>query len=200
MPIAFVLANCAHGALIVNRYDYNYSYGDKWYGVGAEIFEIGAYELSEIEILKALLRERRKHFGDGVVAIDGGANIGVLTLEFAELMRHWGQVVAFEAQERLFYALAGNIAMHNCFNARAIWAALADKDGFLDIPEPDYMKPASFGSFELQERLGNEHIGQNIDYSKPKSRVRTIAIDDHRFERIDLLKLRSEERRVGQVG
>src|SRR5262245_55509688 len=117
---AFGLFSSNHGPLIVNRFDYNYTYGEKWYGVGAQILETGVYEASEVEILKSLLLQRRKHFGDGVVALDCGANIGVLTLEFGELMRDWGQVIAIEAQERLFYALAGNITLANLFNARAI--------------------------------------------------------------------------------
>jgi hypothetical protein len=58
-------------------------------------------------------------------------------------MRGWGMVLAVEAQERVFYALAGNIALQNCFNARALWAALGDAPGELSIPEPDYTKQAS---------------------------------------------------------
>ena len=98
-------------------------------------------------------------------------------------------MVAIEAQERLFYALAGNITLHNAFNARAIWAAVSDHDGFIDIPEPDYRRPSSFGSFELKERLGNENIGQPIDYGKPASRVRTMTIDSSGLDRVDLIKM-----------
>jgi FkbM family methyltransferase len=136
-----------------------------------------------------LLVCRRNHFGDGVVAIDGGANIGVHTLEWARLMREWGSVIAVEAQERVFYALAGNITLQNCFNARAIWAALADVPGELSIPEPDYTQQGSFGSFELRPRVGTEHIGQSIDYAKPTSTVQAITIDGLGLERLDLLKI-----------
>ncbi|MGA8320591.1 MAG: hypothetical protein WB774_07170 [Xanthobacteraceae bacterium] len=37
--------------------------------------------------------------------------------------------MAFEAQERIYYALAGNIAINNCFNARAINAAVSNRSG-----------------------------------------------------------------------
>jgi FkbM family methyltransferase len=124
-----------------------------------------------------------------VVAFDGGANIGVHAVEWSRLMRDWGSVIAVEAQERVFYALAGNIALQNCFNVRALWAALADVPGELSFPEPDYRKQASFGSFELKARVGTEFIGQPIDYGKPTSTVRQTTIDSLGLERLDLLKL-----------
>ena len=49
-----------------------------------------------------------------------------------------------------FYALAGNIAINNCFNARAINAAVSSTCGTMRIPSLDYRKPASFGSLELK--------------------------------------------------
>jgi FkbM family methyltransferase len=64
-----------------------------------------------------------------VVALDCGANIGVHSVEWARLMKDWGSVIAVEAQERVFYALAGNLTLQNCFNARAIWAAVSDTPG-----------------------------------------------------------------------
>ena len=47
----------------------------------------------------------------------------------------------------------------------------------------------SFGSFELKERLGNENIGQPIDYDKKTSRVPTVSIDSANLERCDLIKM-----------
>ena len=81
-----------------------------------------------------LLTQRRQHFGDGVVVVDCGANIGVHTVAWAKGMTGWGQVLAIEAQERIFYALAGNITINNCFNARAFNAAVGAADGVLRVP------------------------------------------------------------------
>ena len=189
MTTAFVLASSDHGPLIVNRLDYNHNFNGDFYGVGAQIMENGAYDPRDVSNLKGLLLCRREHFGDGVVALDGGANIGVHSVEWSRLMREWGSVLAVEAQERIFYALAGNLALQNCFNARAIWAALADVPGELAIPEPDYTKQGSFGSFELKARVGQEFIGQPIDYARPTSDVKQIMIDGMGLERLDLLKL-----------
>jgi FkbM family methyltransferase len=187
--IAFVLAQSRCGSLIVNRFDYNHAFNGHRYGVGSQILDTGSYDADEVETLQSLLMLLRKYRGDGVVALDCGANIGVHTINWAALMKGWGSVIAIEAQERIFYALAGNITLHNAFNARAVWAAVGREDGLIEIPEPDYRRPGSFGSFELKERLGNENIGQPIDYSSPKSRVRTMTIDGSALDRVDLIKL-----------
>lgn len=189
MTVAFCLVSSDHGPLIVNRFDYNHTFSGDFYGVGAQIMENGCYDPRDVQSLKDLLLCRRNHFGDGVVAIDGGANIGVHAVEWSRLMRGWGSVIAVEAQERVFYALAGNITLQNCFNARAIWAALGDENGELSFPEPDYRAQGSFGSFELRARVGTEFIGQAVDYAKPTSTARQITIDGLGLERLDLLKL-----------
>lgn len=135
--IAFCLVSSDHGPLLVNRMDYNHTHTGDFYGVGAQIMENGCYDPLDVANLKNLLRWRRQYFGDGVMALDGGANIGVHSVEWARFMRGWGSVLAVEAQERVFYALAGNITLQNCHNARALWAALADVPGELSFPEPD---------------------------------------------------------------
>ena len=187
--IAFCLANTQHGAMILNRFDYNRSFNDEYYGVGAQLLETGKYDAQEVETLKALLPLRRKYHGDGVIVLDGGANIGVHSVELSKTMKGWGGLIAVEAQERVFYALSGNLVLQNCLNARAVWAALDDNVGYLEIPEPDYTQASSFGSFEMKERIGGENIGQELNYGKPTLRVPTITIDSLNLARLDLLKL-----------
>jgi FkbM family methyltransferase len=187
--IAFCLVSSDHGPMLVNRMDYNHTFTGDFYGVGAQIMESGCYDPRDVESLKNLLVCRRNHFGHGVVALDGGANIGVHALEWARLMRGWGSVIAIEAQERIFYALAGNLTLQNCSNARAIWAALGAECGEISFPEPDYTKQSSFGSFELLPRVGGENIGQPVDYGKPTSKCRMLSIDSLELQRLDLLKL-----------
>ncbi len=98
-----------------------------------------------------ILELRRKYHGDGLVAVDCGANLGVHTVEWAKYMTDWGVVLAFEAQERIYYALAGNVAINNCFNARAVHAAVSSRSGAMKIPQPNYLANASFGSLELKK-------------------------------------------------
>ena len=160
-PIAFVLAAANHGAMIVNRHDYRMADAARGYGVGYQILNSSSFDQPEVNLLLALLQLRRMHFGDGVVALDCGANIGVHTLEWARAMTGWGRVTAFEAQERIFYALAGNIALNNCLNASARHAAVGGECGVLRIPQPDYLSPSSFGSLELRQTGTTEFIGQS---------------------------------------
>jgi FkbM family methyltransferase len=188
--IAFVLAASEHGTMIVNRLDYRIVDQRAGIGVGFQILEGGMFDPEEVDMALTLLGLRRRYFGDGVVALDCGANIGVHTIEWAKRMNGWGEVIAIEAQERLFYALAGNIAINNCFNARALHAAVAAEVGAMNIPSPDYLRPGSFGSLELKQREGTEFIGQPIDYSEAQaSTIKSITIDSLELERIDLIKI-----------
>src|SRR5580692_12533461 len=134
--LAFVLASSNHGTMIVNRLDYHMVESQGGFGVGFQILETASFDPSEVRLAVDLLGLRRKHHGDGVVAIDCGANIGVHTVEWAKLMTGWGSVLAIEAQERIYYALAGNIALNNCFNVRAFHAAAAATDGTMRAPTP----------------------------------------------------------------
>jgi FkbM family methyltransferase len=187
---AFVLAASDHGTMIVNRLDYRMVDQRSGFGVGFQILEGAMFDPEEVDMALSLLDLRRQYFGDGVVALDCGANIGVHTIEWAKRMNGWGNVIAIEAQERLFYALAGNIAINNCFNARAVHAAVAAKVGTMKIPSPDYLSPGSFGSLELKKRDGTEFIGQPIDYSEDKASViRSITLDSLELARIDLIKI-----------
>jgi FkbM family methyltransferase len=188
--IAFVLAASEHGTLIVNRFDYFAVNANQTIGVGHQILDASAYDPQEVAMALALLDLRRRYFGDGVVALDCGANIGVHTIEWAKKMTGWGSVLAIEAQERLYYALTGNIAINNCFNARALHAAVAAANGTMAMPRPDYLTPASFGSLELKRRNNTEFIGQRVDYAPENSMtVPTIGLDSLRLTRVDLIKL-----------
>ena len=172
--LAFVLASSEHGTMIVNRFDYRMINETQGFGVGFQILKTAQFDPEEIKMALQLLNLRRTHHGDGIVAIDGGANIGVHTVEWAKAMTGWGSVLAVEAQERIYYALAGNIAINNCFNAIAMNAAISSESGTLEIPNPNYFLPSSFGSLELRQRAGNEFIGQH-DRLREKHRHRPKA-------------------------
>lgn len=183
--VAFVVAAADGCTLIVNRFDRYHAD----FGVGLEILEEGAYGVEEGLLGTELLSQCRAIRGDAVVAIDCGANIGVHTIRWARHMTAWGSVAAIEAQERVFYALAGNIALNNCFNARAIWAAVAESGGTMMIPQLDHQAAASFGSLELRRRT-LEAIGQNVSYEENDlTPVRALTLDSLELPRVDLIKL-----------
>ena len=190
-PIAYVLVSANHGTMIVNRNDFSINMQNQsGYGVGFEILQNSVFSPNLLDLTFNLLQMRRKYFGDGILAIDCGANIGVFTIEWARLMRGWGEIIAFEAQERVFYALAGNIAINNCFNARALWAAVGTKSGTIGVPVPDYLTPSSFGSLEIRKTDNTEFIGQAIDYSTEKlQQTRMMPLDELNLPRLDFIKI-----------
>lgn len=189
-PIAFVLAQTRHGNMIVNRNDQALGANGVGYGVGFQLLENGQFDPEEVQLALNLLSVRRACHGDGVVAVDGGANIGVHTLEWARHMHGWGSVLSFEAQEVVFYALAGNIALNNCLNARARFAALGEAPSEMLVPQPDYFRRASFGSMELRQRPNTEKIGQPISYADADCvAVPLVNLDSLSLERLDFLKL-----------
>jgi FkbM family methyltransferase len=188
--VAFIIASTDHGTMIVNRFDYHAESDGRGFGVGFKILNEASHELGEISIASFVLESRRKLYGDGVVAVDCGANIGTHTVSWARQMTGWGSVIAIEAQERIYYALAGNVAINNCFNTRLIHAAAGERNGVMKIPNPNYFAPASFGSLELKPAENSELIGQTIDYSDAKLvPVDAITIDSLALNRLDLLKI-----------
>jgi FkbM family methyltransferase len=186
--LAFVLASSNHGTMIVNRLDYRMVDQTRGYGVGFQILENGCFDQGEVKLVLDMLNFRRKHHGDGLIAVDCGANVGVHSIEWAKMMTGWGQVLSIEAQERIYYALAGNIAINNCFNVVALHGAVSSESGVMQIPSPNYLVPSSFGSLELRQRDGNEFIGQDIDYTNLVN-VRKIALDEFNLPRLDLIKI-----------
>ena len=182
--VCFVLASLPYGSMILNRLD------DKnGAGVGADLLNSGAHEGTEIDMLSDLAFYRARTAGPGVVVIDGGANIGTYTVPLAKRMTGWGSVVAFEAQERIYFALAGNIALNNCFNARAIHAALGAKTGPLSVPYLNHQMPANFGGLSLKPGI-KQDPGQPVTFTaETMVTVRLTSLDDLKIGRLDILKL-----------
>jgi FkbM family methyltransferase len=189
-PIAFVLASTDHGTMILNRYDQVVVGPNQGYGVSFNLLTRSKFDEAEAALVTTLLDARRRHFGDGVVALDLGANIGVFTVEWARHMTDWGWIVAVEAQERIFHALAGNVAINNCFNAHPLWAAVTSEAGWMRIPVPNYLATASFGSLPLRPGTPMNDFGQTVDYSEERTvPVRAISVDSLGLTRLDLMKV-----------
>ncbi len=189
-PLPFVLASTNTGAMIVNYLDRNENaYGA--YGVGYQYLQTASFDALEVGNVIELLKLRKQYFKEGVFALDCGANIGAHTIAWSIATTNWGGGLAFEAQERIYYALAGNLALNNCFNFRALNVALGcpkKKEEFLEIPMLDYTKPSSFGSLELKFDEKNEFIGQTINKDNTQ-KVPLISIDSLKLERIDFIKI-----------
>lgn len=183
-PLPFVLASTNHGTMIVNRNDHNGSCG-----VGFQLLSTSSFDPQEIGFSIELLNRRRVHFGDGLVVLDCGANIGTHTVEWGRHMHGWGRVISFEAQEIVYYVLAGNVVINNCLNVSVRNCAVGSEVGFMKVPRPDYLKASSYGSLELKPRPSVEFIGQAIDYDNLESFVPVVSIDSLNLDRLDFVKL-----------
>lgn len=182
--VPFVLVSCAHGTIILNRLDWRaLSDTHNEFGVGTDILVHGEFDLDLISMTGGLLHARRERHGPGVVALDCGANIGIYTLEWARLMTDWGFVMSFEPQDRIFYALAGNVAINNLFNVKAFNRAVGASNGPVMMPAPDYQQPGQFGGLNL---YGRADIGQEIKSAAP---IEVVTIDSLGLTRVDFIKI-----------
>lgn len=180
----FQLMDTKHGKIIVNQNDEL----SPFWGVGSQIMRRGYYDMPEIQLTKEILIQCREVYGDGVVALDCGANIGVHTIEWGQLMEKWGKVYSFEAQEAVYYSLCGSIILNSCFNVTAKNIALGRDNGKIGVPKLDYTKNSSFGSLEIKKRDNGEWIGQKINYSDTYD-VELRTIDSFVFDRVDFIKV-----------
>lgn len=191
MKNPFILTSTHFGMMLANRLDYYKDplTGGGFCGVGCDLMEWGEYRREEVDRCFAYILQACRR-GSPVVVLDIGANIGTHTIPWAKQMAlsgdgvPWGEVIAIEPQERIYYALAGNITLNNCFNARALWGAAAAKSGQLTIPVVDHCQPANFGGLSLTSAPKHDSpkpIGETV--------VPAIAIDDMQIPRVDFMKI-----------
>ena len=176
----FVKVKSKHGNIIINRNDIY---------ISSQIIEKGYWELEEINYLKSVILKSKKHYGDGVVVLDCGSNLGMHSLEFSKLMKNWGTVYSFEPQKPIFDAMTKTMLLNNCKNVYAQNVALGSNNGFIKIPFLDYTKKLNFGGLELSSdndasKIDNVNVNA-IDYY----RVDLKTIDSFKFKRVDLIKI-----------
>jgi FkbM family methyltransferase len=186
---AWVLAATEHGPMIVNRHDRVVTSENPLtgYGVGFQLLERGCYDPEEVQEGRDWLDHLRGERPTPITVVDCGANVGVMTVDWARHMSGWGRVFAFEPQERVYYALAGNVALNNLDNARAIWAAVGREPGEVAVPGLNYSRPGSHGSLSLCG-WPNDDVGQFYEGASFTVPVRTID-EALGGARVDLIKV-----------
>jgi len=185
---AFIITASHFGPMIVNRFDFSICPKDLAIlpGVGGDFLEYNEYKRQSIDACFGVIKSRYDKFGEGVVVLDIGANIGAYTLGWAHRMHEWGSILAIEAQERVFYALAGNVAINNCFNVQVIWGIAAEKSGFMIVPELEQCRFTNFGGLSL---IGKDLEDRNEYKELGKVKIQAIAIDDFKLPRVDFIKI-----------
>lgn len=137
--------------------------------VGRSFRFYGEFSPEETEFLLALV-------GPGSVVLDGGANIGALTVPLAKRVGPYGRVLAFEPQRLTFQALCANVALNSLPNVSTFPMALGKAKGQLTLPPLDLTQHQNVGGVSVKGHAAGEP-------------VQTIAIDDLRLPGLTLLKL-----------
>jgi FkbM family methyltransferase len=123
-----------HGVQVFHRLDQY---------VGASLDVYGEFSPDEADFLCALV-------GPGSVVLDGGANVGALTLPLARRVGPWGRVIAVEPQLLTHQALAGTVALNSLPNVITVHAALGKASGAITVPSLDLGQVQNVGGFSVQ--------------------------------------------------
>jgi FkbM family methyltransferase len=121
---------------------------------------------------------------DGALFVDGGTNIGLVTLPVARHTKGRINIISFEPQRMLFNCLCGSLALNEFYNVFPLNKALSDEVGYVTLPEVDYTAKSDYGVVTVDKKIEeNEH--------KYLSRhtVEAITIDSMDLPRLDFLKL-----------
>ncbi len=116
----------------------------------------GAWSPAEAEFFAHLLPEHAD-------VIEVGAHIGTHTLPLAKHCRK-GQIIAYEPQRPIYYALAANLALNDCLNVHAKNTAVGDQNGRIALQTSAYDARWNYGNFSLQSGFSDER-----QYTHPAS-------------------------------
>jgi len=117
---------------------------------------------------------------EGAVAVDAGANIGLVAIPLAQSLRNLGGIVlAFEAQRMMFYALCGAAALNDLENLQAFHLAVGARAGRIKVPPLDYGSAQDFGLLSL---VGSDPAGAGEE-------IAVTMIDAMPLPQLDFLKI-----------
>lgn len=136
--------------------------------VGQSLQLYGEFSPGEMDLYRFLLEP-------GDVVLEGGANLGALTIPIAQRVGDNGLVIAYEPQRLTFQALCGNLALNNLVHVVAFNHALGAEPGTTHCPA---------ANITAQDNVG----GISMDPTKPANTT-VVTIDSMELPRLDLLKL-----------
>jgi len=154
------LAPTRYGPMIFHRMDQY---------VGRSLDLYGEFSAEETRFLCSMV-------GPGSVVLDGGANVGALTIPLARKVGPHGQVYAIEPQRLTYQALCANLALNSLSNVSALKIALGRAPGEVRIPMVDLTQPVNVGGFSVKGHTVGE-------------KVPLVRIDDLGLSGLTLLKL-----------
>jgi FkbM family methyltransferase len=139
-PVRF--KRCKHGAML-------FFSNDHYIGLSLDLY--GEFCEGEYELFAQILRP-------GMTVVDAGANIGVHTVGFAELVGPSGQVFAFEPQRALYHLLCGNLALNGYSRVSAFQAGLASTARSITVAAKEVSERVNLGDASEAQAQPDEQV------------------------------------------
>lgn len=115
---------------------------------------------------------------EGAVAIDAGANIGLISIPLArQLAARGGTVISFEPQRLIYYMLCGNVVLAGLENLICHQVALGSEVGTITVPRLNPHLEQDFGMVSLEN---GAHQGDIVN---------ATMIDMLQLGRLDFMKI-----------
>lgn len=111
--------------------------------------------------------------------IDIGANFGLHTLEFAEMVEN-GKVYSFEPQRLVYYQLCGNIILNGYDNIYAENIAIGNSKSILKMENPNYASEETIN-------IGNSHL--NAYTENGFNYVNVEKLDSFNINNVSVIKI-----------
>lgn len=131
-----------------------------------QMFQVGIPELALVNFVK-------QFSSPDSIFVDGGAHMGVYSILLADSFK---EVHAFEPQNRTYFQLCGNIFINEKHNITPHAAALTDCADVRTLSV-------------VSDDGGGSTLEATPEKVKSTLEVRTCALDDHKLEKIGLIKL-----------
>lgn len=123
----------------------------------------------------------RKVIHPGFTVLDIGANFGVFTKLFSQLVGPGGSVIAFEPVPQTFRTLAAGIERYHRNNVQARNEAVSDHEGVVLMAVPQY-----------EENEGDNLYQASIVYPSQSPNafaVKSVTVDSLHLSRVDFIKI-----------
>ncbi len=141
-----------------------------------------SFEYSTLKLFEELLNP-------GDVVLDIGANSGLYSIFYSQLVGESGKVFSFEPDAATFKILQENIELNNCQNIQAFNFALSDKECFIEMVdyEPPDLKLAETDSFKYIREISEDEKG------KVQTGIKAFPLDElsslAHLEKVDVIKI-----------
>ncbi len=146
--------------------------------ISNSLFRTGKWEEHLLKISKFFLSGI-----ESPLILDIGANLGAYSIPLAKSVQEiGGTVIGFEPQRIVYYQLCANIILNRLDNYYALYSAVGESNGEIEIPEIDYESNANVGAFSIDKNYRELH-GIQSSMKKINTKVPIINLDSFKTEK-----------------